>query len=178
MTYPGKKNSGNICARCSTIYGSCCVAAQWSDFHSTLVSGNEAKRIMNYMKKGGLFFSWEPNNESFIKFIISLFPEFSEDTLRAFNPDESHRSLGIDCFGRCSLLGGNGCLLPYDVRPLFCRIYPFWFIRGELKIFKNERCLALDVTTDPDKMIQLFRTSRSTLEIIYKKILLEWLSRE
>jgi Fe-S-cluster containining protein len=43
----------------------------------------------------------------------------------AFEPDGSRRVLRRQPSGDCTFLGSAGCVLPLEVRPLVCRIYPF-----------------------------------------------------
>jgi Fe-S-cluster containining protein len=42
-----------------------------------------------------------------------------------FRPDGSRRVLKRHEDGDCTFLGPHGCVLPLEVRPLVCRIYPY-----------------------------------------------------
>jgi Fe-S-cluster containining protein len=44
---------------------------------------------------------------------------------KAFQPDGSRRVLKHQDNGDCTFLGPAGCVLPLEIRPLICRIYPF-----------------------------------------------------
>jgi len=44
-----------------------------------------------------------------------------------FRPDGTRRVLRQRPDGDCMFLGGQGCVLPQNVRPLICRLYPFGF---------------------------------------------------
>ncbi|HQO39602.1 MAG TPA: hypothetical protein PK986_03955, partial [Spirochaetota bacterium] len=57
-----------ICARCSTIYGSCCVVYGDNDAHNTVVSREEALLIASVSScPGSDLFMTESNTEAFIK---------------------------------------------------------------------------------------------------------------
>jgi Fe-S-cluster containining protein len=44
---------------------------------------------------------------------------------RVFRADHSRRVLKRRATGDCMFLGEHGCVLPLDVRPLVCRLYPY-----------------------------------------------------
>lgn len=164
-----------VCSRCSRIYGSCCVTPPGCTPHPTLVSDYEAAAITGFLQNDNEIFSKEPNAEPFIKMVGSLFPDYLADVVKCYNLAGSHRTLKIDCFGRCSLLGKDGCILPHDVRPFFCRIYPFWFIGNELKTFVNDRCLALNEADETGVLLEMFNTNKENLNLIFNMLLFYWL---
>lgn len=50
--------------------------------------------------------------------------------------------------GRCCLLGPQGCTLGLEQRPLYCRLYPFFFTSdGRLMVLASQRCLAQEGAT-------------------------------
>ena len=49
---------------------------------------------------------------------------------KAFQPDGSRRVLKRQANGDCTFLGPAGCVLPLEIRPLICRIYPFDYDAG------------------------------------------------
>lgn len=47
--------------------------------------------------------------------------------------------------GACVFLTPQGCLLPRDCRPYFCRIFPFWFLpNGMMTMFNPAQCLLVE----------------------------------
>lgn len=54
-----------------------------------------------------------------------------------FRPDGTRRVLQRQANGDCTFLGNAGCVLPLEVRPLVCRLYPYDYtefgIRSELQ---------------------------------------------
>lgn len=64
----------------------------------------------------------------------------------------SHNSDGTIRLGEtdvCPFLSDTGCSLPYELRPLDCRIFPFAFLLkdGKLFIYKNHKCAYADQVT-------------------------------
>ena len=173
------KENPDICARCSSVYGSCCIASGDDDIHHTFVSEHEASVIslLPVSLDGDRLIS-EPNSEIFIKRIGSIFHDRLPDVVKAFPLNRMHRSLAVDCFGRCTLLGNKGCMLVKKGKPLFCRIYPFWFINGVLVTFNNDSCLALRETSDIKELMKLFSTDEERLRKIYNEIASLWLGKK
>ena len=171
--------SPGICAMCSTVYGSCCIACGDDDIHHTFVSEQEAAVIAGLpVSDDGDPLMSEVNDEVFIKRIGSIFPDRLENVVRAFPLNKKHRSLSVDCFGRCTLLGENGCILAGKEKPLFCRIYPFWFINGVLVTFNNDRCLALRESGDIKELIDVFGTDEAALRDTYGVIVSTWFGKK
>lgn len=167
-----------ICARCSSVYGSCCIASGDDEIHHTFVSEHEASVISGLpVSLDGDPLMSEPNSEVFIKRIGSLFPDRLIDVVNAFPVNRTHRCLAVDCFGRCTLLGSKGCMLKKKGKPLFCSIYPFWFINGVLVTFNNNRCLALVETSDINELMKMFSTDEERLRKIYNEIASLWIGR-
>ena len=172
------RGSPGICARCSNVYGSCCVACGDDEIHHTFVSEAESLVISGLpVSSDGDPLMSEPNSRIFINRIGSIFPDRLEDVVKAFPVNKMHRSLSVDCFGRCRLLGSRGCVLEKKGKPLFCSIYPFWFINGELVTFNNDSCLALRETSDVKELMKLFSTDEERLRKIYSQIVLLWLGK-
>jgi Fe-S-cluster containining protein len=143
--------------------------------HHTVVSREEALMIASVLScpEPDMFMT-ESNTEVFIKMTGSIFPDRLEDVARVFPLNGEHTSLSVDCFGRCTLLGSEGCILGQGEKPLFCRIYPFWFINGILVTFNNDRCLALQQAPDLAELMVLFGVDEPGLREIYDEILLKW----
>lgn len=59
-----------------------------------------------------------------------------------FRPDGSRRVLRRSESGECVFLGASGCQLPWEVRPLVCRLYPVEYTAKGLKAELAEGCPA------------------------------------
>ena len=57
-----------------------------------------------------------------------------------FQPDGTRRVLKKQASGDCTFLGSAGCVLPLEVRPLICRIYPFDYNADGLQDDLAEGC--------------------------------------
>lgn len=158
-----------ICARCSQIGPTCCQCRRGEEELAAMVSERELNQMV-------VFAPWTAdqnfvvrvsNSPAFIRHIKRLFPDRVEDVSRVIPPDGWHYRLFIERSGQCSLLGPSGCLLPRHARPLFCRVFPFWFIGNQLQVFLCDYCLAVQgdraapdlfsaMGTTPDHLYQLF----------------------
>ncbi len=57
-----------------------------------------------------------------------------------FEADGSRRVLRKQASGDCAFLGSAGCVLPLEIRPLVCRIYPFDYTADGLVDELSEGC--------------------------------------
>jgi hypothetical protein len=58
-------------------------------------------------------------------------------------PDRKRLRLKVNQAGQCVFLGPKGCRLPEKSRPLYCRLYPFWFTTdNRLMVMISSACLA------------------------------------
>jgi Fe-S-cluster containining protein len=57
-----------------------------------------------------------------------------------FEADGSRRVLRKQASGDCTFLGSAGCVLPLEIRPLVCRIYPFDYTADGLVDELSEGC--------------------------------------
>ena len=154
------------------------MAADGDEIHHTVVSELEASVIAGAGVSGGEEpFLTEQNSKAFIQGVGSLFPDHLEYVVEAFPLKGRHLSLAVDCFKRCAFLGSGGCLLPDNKKPLFCRIYPFWFVKGKLVTFNNNRCLALLKTSDINELMDMFKVDEKNLRELYAEIVFLWLGK-
>jgi len=57
-----------------------------------------------------------------------------------FAPDGTRRLLKRKPTGDCTFLGEQGCVLPLEVRPLVCRLYPFAYTESGLDGIDDDYC--------------------------------------
>ncbi len=74
----------------------------------------------------------------------------------------------------CALLGDDGCILPKEIRPHFCRIYPFWFFEEKPHIFQDSDCLALATCKTVSEVFLALGTNPETLKQIHAQIFQDW----
>jgi len=158
----------HICCRCDMSGNSCCkVRNNGENEIQTPLSDKEVRKIMALQKgkEHRDFFDLMPNTDQFIAQIKELFPDRSDSVKENFTKKTHHYELKT-VNNSCIFLNDSGCRLPTEVRPFFCRIYPFWFLNGEPMIFQDSQCLALIshrnipevllcLGTNPDELVDL-----------------------
>jgi len=103
-----------LCARCARRQKTCC---QQTDI--VLTEGDVAR------------VSAHVGRSDFIDYRPAGGPEYldqdDDPTWRdaTFRPDGTRRVVKWQSNGDCTFLGEKGCSLPYETRPLICRLYPF-----------------------------------------------------
>lgn len=127
------------------------------------MSSEEITQINGYLGKKD-FFAQEKNDREFIFRLTKLLPLPRKQIFQLFPLDSSHKRLKTDKNGRCLLLRENGCALPEDIRPAYCRIYPFWFKDKKLTFIKDSLCLAQDHKQSVQGLLKLFKTNHVDLQ--------------
>jgi len=89
-----------------------------------------------------VFFS-QPNTAGFVDNLSRLFPGEGVHIHELFPPEGVHDRLAVDADGACLLLGPEGCRLPREARPYYCRLFPFWIRSGRQMYFEFKECQAL-----------------------------------
>lgn len=135
-------NSENdVCARCAAECGSCCTLEPGLEEYCFPISAGE-RAVMEQAGAQAEHFHRESNTNDFVTNLCRLFPGESFRIRALFPTDGSHDRVAITPEGACKLLGSEGCLLPREARPLYCRIYPFWIKDGRQLYFEFSRCQA------------------------------------
>lgn len=167
----------DICAECAkSEETSCCYHSIMDDIVAPL-SESERQYILSAVPwAGGIDFAVaEKNSSAFIAQIKKLFSNLDEDVVEhAFPEGGWHYRLAVNGKGKCVLLGASGCLLPRQARPLFCKLFPFWFTGQQLQVFGYEGCLALQtVETVPD-LCTAMRKKPEQLSQLYSRLRQAW----
>jgi Fe-S-cluster containining protein len=103
-----------LCARCARHQKTCCQRAE------VFITLGDVRRIRDLVGEDG-----------FAEFRVPEDPDYadqSDDPTWAhgvFHADGTRRVLRRQANGDCTFLGPMGCVLPLEVRPLVCRLYPF-----------------------------------------------------
>lgn len=159
-----------ICARCSDINQTCCRLKPGMEILCFPLSGSELETIS---RATGLsdFYVRENNTPDFIRNLGKLMPCSGSALRRCFPAQGIHSRLKTDVSGNCTFLGPQGCRLDADVRPLYCRIYPFWFSRGKLTILDDAGCLAQKEASSVKIMLNLFGADPEQLSRMFCSLL-------
>ena len=166
----------HVCARCALHGQTCCECPQGEEQLLPPVSEVERDwmiRTVPWVVEKG-FLVREANSPRFLKLMGRLFPDHGGKVYSLFPPDGWHYRLALDRSNRCVLLGAKGCLVPHLARPLFCRIFPFWFIEDQPQIFEFSDCLALRTAETVQELCSLLGTSPEELTDLHREICRTW----
>lgn len=106
------------------------------------LSEPERRRILPFAQEHGL-----PDHDSvatspvFLRAMKALFPGKTALLESLFPIPGEHAILPINPDGSCVFLGEEGCGLPREARPWYCRLFPLWVRKGKLDRFIPEECL-------------------------------------
>jgi len=106
----------NFCAQCARHQKTCCQTRQ------VYITLGDVKRIETYTGLSGFWEFRLPDDPEYLD--QSDDPAWAEFV---FRPDGSRRILRRQDDGACMFLGPAGCLLPLEIRPLVCRLYPYQY---------------------------------------------------
>jgi len=166
----------NICGQCDSLNRSCCtLRVENNEGLPAPVSEPEIDRILRFLKdkKREELLDSRVNSPQFIDQMAVLFPDMADSVHKIFPVNKTHfdlKTVEDDCIFK----DRNGCVLPDDARPLFCRIYPFWFFDGEPQIFQDSNCLALESCRAIPEMLLSLGTTTEKLQQIHARIYQEW----
>lgn len=104
------------CARCATMQRTCCQRAE------ILVTQGDVERISRYVGASDFYSRRAPEDPSYLE------PDPDDPNWLPYTtfPDGT-RNLLLRRADGCTFLGPAGCVLPENVRPLVCRLYPWEF---------------------------------------------------
>ena len=135
-----------LCARCARHMKTCC---QTSEVYATL---GDVERIAAHT-----------GQRDFVEFRVPedpIYLEQSDDPTwehYVFRDDGTRRVVRRLENGDCVFLGEQGCVLPLEVRPLICRIYPYDFNAEGIKAVLARGC--------PTELIRSGETLLTELDI-------------
>ncbi|WP_052507077.1 YkgJ family cysteine cluster protein [Desulfonatronovibrio magnus] len=147
--------SDYVCVRCSQVNPTCCRINPGAEKYCFPLSNHEIQTISAYSASHD-FYIEEPNQADFIHRLGKLLPWPRKKLLSIFSLDNSHFRLNNTEDYSCVFLGNNGCSLPHDLRPVYCRIYPFWFYNDKLFVLEDPGCLAQNEQKSVQQLIRLF----------------------
>lgn len=128
-----------ICATCHQQGDGCChLSAEGVRIMFGLTNGEVAVMAKACGLPPEAFTVSDEVDEAFLRHITGIHPVFGQTM-----PGGSRIRLKVDDSGACIFLGPQGCTLPTEARPLYCRLYPFWFTPDDrLMVLGSSTCLA------------------------------------
>lgn len=129
----------DLCARCHTQGSGCCRLGGFNEDQMFPLTLGEIEAMA---QASGLdpeqFTVADRPPRQFLEMAAALHP-----VLITAMPRGERLRLRIQPGGECFFLGPQGCALPYQARPFYCRLYPFFFTMDErLMVLQAEHCLA------------------------------------
>lgn len=162
-----------VCARCAAQGPTCCHLAPGHEEFCFPVSDMEKNRILEVMScRGG--FVLEKNSEAFVDNVRRLFPGEENVVRELFPESQSHYRLAIGKDGACRFLGASGCSIPREIRPYYCRLFPFWMVGNEVIIFDSESCLARREARTLKRMLDNIGITRADVRDLFGRLRLAW----
>jgi len=161
------------CARCAKKFTTCCVITQDIVEFCFPLSLQEQQAIRAFTgNEEGMTVA--ANTRAFTKSIQDLFPGEHVRVGALFPSWEFHRHLAVNEQGACVFLSENGCALSRDVRPAYCRIFPFWIRKGELLHFAMPDCQAQRESRTHAGLLDLFDMKETDVHALYRTIRAGW----
>jgi Fe-S-cluster containining protein len=130
--------AASICLECHAQGRGCCTLGSAGSGEMFPLTWPEVQAICRATgRRAGDFVAADRPAQAFLDFAAALNP-----LLIRCMPGGVRLRLRVKD-GGCCLLGPQGCLLPVEVRPCYCRLYPFFLTPGgRLMVLLSERCLA------------------------------------
>lgn len=128
----------HLCALCHAAGTGCCVLSRGAERMFGLTEAEVARMTAASGCPVEAFTVRDQASPEFRRFLERLSPVFGQTM-----PAGRRVRLAVDAAGRCVFLGPDGCVLPGEARPFYCRLYPFWFTPdGRLMVLGNSDCRA------------------------------------
>lgn len=162
-----------VCKRCSEQGPTCCQLTLGQEEFCFPLTAREKERIQEAVPDTGGFVLQE-NSAAFVDNVIRLFPGEDENVRKLFPRKKEHIRLAVGPDGKCKFLGPDGCVIPVEARPYYCRLYPFWVVGNRLTVFESPGCLAVREASSVGGLIKSMGSSKSALVDLFGRLRLAW----
>ncbi|WP_229594262.1 YkgJ family cysteine cluster protein [Pseudodesulfovibrio sediminis] len=166
-------NDSDVCRRCSLLGPTCCRIATGQEEFCFPLSKVEKERIQDHVPYTGGFVV-SPNSKAFIDNVCRLFPGEEAIVAKLFPEGKEHFRLAVDSMGACRFLGPLGCEIPQELRPYYCRLFPFWMVDTLVIHFDAPGCLARREGQTLTRMLHSLDTNRAAVKDLYGRLRLVW----
>jgi len=176
MTSPmlPKTSAGpGVCARCAGLGQSCCQLVPGNEEACFPLSEMEKDRILEALPGLGGF-CLAPNSESFSAMLRRLFPGEAKSLALLFPAGKEHWRLATLPSGDCAFLSPEGCILPNEARPYYCRLFPFWIMDGDMTVFTAGHCLAVRQGGNAAGTLEAIGFTRKRVHELFGRLRLAW----
>lgn len=133
------------CARCATMQRTCCQRTE------ILITTGDIARIAAHTGRTDFWSLRRPEDEEYLEH------DPDDPNWQRYTVDEQgrRRMLLRKDSGDCTYLGKAGCVLPVEVRPLICRLYPFAFNEQGMTGMDDHYCPTKVLLADKPKATML-----------------------
>lgn len=170
---PGTADNPHICERCAEEGPTCCSLNPGDEDNCFPLSKPEWERMVDWCDHVGGF-AESPNSPLFINNMRGLFPGEEKEINSLFPGHAWHMRLRVTPRGDCAFLGPEGCRLPREVRPWYCRIFPFWVRNSRVTMFTAHSCLAFqEARSVRPGLAKLGMTEKDVL-LLYGQLRMSW----
>lgn len=163
----------DVCRQCSLLGPTCCRIAPGQEEFCFPLSLIEKERIQEHVPQTGGFVL-SPNSKAFVDNVCRLFPGEEDAVEELFPAGKEHFRLAVDSMGACRFLGPEGCEIPQEARPYYCRLFPFWMTGGEVIFFDAPTCLARREERTLTRMLRVLDTNKADVKDLYGRLRLVW----
>lgn len=170
LTHTG---DSDVCRRCSLQGPTCCRITHGQEEYCFPLSQVEKERIQDHLPYTGGF-ELSPNSKAFIDHACHLFPGEEERVRELFPEGKEHFRLAVDSLGACRFLGPEGCEIPQEARPYYCRLFPFWMVGSEVIFFDSHTCLARREERTLIRMLHSLDMNKAMVKDLYGRLRLVW----
>ncbi|UIJ36699.1 hypothetical protein [Desulfobaculum bizertense] len=162
-----------MCAACAR-RGQCCCEVLPEDIpHCFPLSQADVERIEAATGIPGKGIARQETVPALVQSLERLFPECKDLLQEKVQIGGQHLRLALED-GACVFLGSEGCTLPRDARPVYCRIYPFWVQKGSIMVFDTAPCVQRAGAAGLDKLLSALDMDRKTVRRLFATLLQEW----
>ena len=181
-------NSSFVCARCAARFPTCCRMRSAEELENERpgwegecfpLSDPEWERLENAARALPApppeeLTARAPNSPEFLKAMLTLFPGQAERLAASYPAGGSHRRMNLRPDGSCVCLTPQGCCLPRQARPWFCRLFPLWVQRGKLACFAPSDCLAVLENRSLRDLLRVFGGSEAEFLELFEGLRRDW----
>ena len=172
-TWPLAESDPGVCTRCAEQGRTCCNLTPGQEELCFPLSKVEWDRILEVVGEQGAFVQ-SPNAASFRANMRRLFPREEAFIDRLFPNHGVHLRLATRPDGSCALLGPEGCTLPREARPYYCRVFPFWVVGEKLTMFTPDYCLAIQERPRIGQLLAGLELTEKSVFEMHGRLRLAW----
>ncbi|MBZ2170805.1 YkgJ family cysteine cluster protein [Nitratidesulfovibrio sp. SRB-5] len=163
----------SACARCAAQGTTCCSTTPGEEEFCFPLSRSEWERIVEWCDHVGGF-ATERNTRPFVDGMKRLFPGEEAAVEALFPLHGEHLRLAVDRRGDCAFLGTEGCRLPREVRPWYCRLFPLW-MRGErITLFTPDHCVVVREGRTLSGVLAAVHLTEKDVRLLFGRLRLAW----